>query len=216
MRLHLLLIPSAFIFNFAVAQNGSASLSTAQATVTAPVSPASSTPVVPATPETPAPVSIPAAEEERTAIIDYKSVYEATTVEEEVKLAAERFGLSASQQDMWLQAATDRRLTEKQVREKLDSKADFDRDGVYRGLRASQNTFHETIMGYLNPTQKQSFETDRLILQEKQKRLAKMPPPPPPAPTVTVPAVDSAAIKASEEPKAKGKKSKKKKKAVSQ
>jgi hypothetical protein len=138
-------------------------------------------------------------------------VYDAPTVEEEVKMAAERFSLTPAQQDAWLAAAVERRETEKPAREKLDSKSSsYEKEGAYRGLRSSQNMFYETIIGYLSPAQKQAFETDRLILNEKQKKLAKLPPPPPPAPTVTVAPVDSAAIK--KEEKAKGKKSKKKKK----
>jgi hypothetical protein len=145
--------------------------------------------------------------------MDYKSVYEAATIEEEVKMAAERFNLTPSQQDVWLSAAVDRREAERQAREKLDSKAaNYEKDPVYRGLRSSQNTFYETIIGYLTPAQKQAMETDRAILQEKQKRLAKLPPPPPSTPTVTIAPVDSTAIKEAEKSKGTGKKSKKKRK----
>jgi hypothetical protein len=147
--------------------------------------------------------------------MDYKSVYDVATVEEEVKVAAERFNLTEAQQEIWLNAATDRRLMEKKANDKFESTASsYDREGAYRGLRASQAMFYETIIGYLSPSQKQALETDRLIMEEKNKRLAKLPPPPPPAPTVTVAPVDSTAIKA-EQDKA-GKKGKKKKKSAKQ
>jgi 1,2-phenylacetyl-CoA epoxidase PaaB subunit len=198
------------MFQLAGAQNNSASLTTSQGLVPIPVSAASSTPDTP-------PVSTTTATEPvstQIAIIDYKSVYETATIEEEVKMATERFNLTPSQQDMWLVAATDRRATEKQAQEKLDSKAaNYEKDGIYRGLRSAQNTFYETIIGYLSPVQKQALETDRLIMEEKRKKLAKLPPPTP-APTVTVAPVDSAAIKETEKSKVKSKKSKKKKKAV--
>jgi 1,2-phenylacetyl-CoA epoxidase PaaB subunit len=207
MRFKFLIIPSVLIFQVAGAQNSSESVTSSQATVTTPAAAASSTPVMP-------PVSSPlpaSSESTQTSIMDYKSVYETATVEDEVKMAAERFALTPSQQDIWLAAATDRRAAEKQAREKLDSKAaNYEKDGVYRGLRSTHNTFYETIIGYLTPAQKQALETDRLIMQEKQKRLAKLPPPPPPAPTVTVAPVDSAAIKQADKSKKKSKKSKKK------
>lgn len=209
MRFKFLIIPLVLILQVASAQNGPASLTLSQGTTTTPVSVASSTPVVPPV-STPLPAS---ATSTQTSYLDYKSVYEAATIEEEVKMAAERFNLTPAQQDIWLTAATDRRETEKQVREKLDAKApNYEKDGMYRGLRSSQNMFLETITGYLTPTQKQALETDRLILEEKRNRLAKLPPPPPPAPTVTVAPVDSAAIKEAEKGKGTGKKSKKKKK----
>jgi hypothetical protein len=142
--------------------------------------------------------------------VDYKSVYDSPTVEEEVKMAADRFNLTKSQQDVWLSAASDRRLVENQVRGKLESNAPlYEKDPAYRGLRSAQNTFYETIIGYLSPAQKQSLETDRAILQEKQKRLAKLPPAAP-TPTVTVAPVDSATIKPVEKSKSKSKKTKKK------
>lgn len=132
-------------------------------------------------------------------------------------MATERFSLTPDQADIWLTAATDRRAAEKKVRETLDSKAEtYERSNVYRGLRTSLNTFHETITGYLTPAQKQALENDRMIIQEKQRRLAKLPPPPPPAPvdTVSVAPVDSTAIKQeAEKSKGKSKKAKKKKKA---
>jgi 1,2-phenylacetyl-CoA epoxidase PaaB subunit len=215
MRFKFLIIPTALIVQVAAAQNP-APLTPAQGTVTTPPAVASSTPVMPPVPETPpaSPTST------QTTYLDYKSVYEAATVEEEVKMATERFGLTPAQQDMWLVAATDRRAVETPAREKLDSKASsYEKDGVYRGLRTSQNTFYETIIGYLTPAQKQAFETDRLVLEEKRKRVAKLPPPPPPpAPTVTVAPVDSSAIKETEKAKGKeaAKKSKKKKKPVNQ
>jgi hypothetical protein len=144
--------------------------------------------------------------------MDYKSVYETATLEEEVEMATGRFHLTPSQQDVWKVAATERRITEKQVYEKLESKdTDYSRDAMYKALRTSHNTFYEAIIGYLNPNQKQAIEFDRTVIAEKQKRLAKLPPPPPPAPTVTVAPVDSAALKESEKVKA-GKKTKKKKK----
>lgn len=149
----------------------------------------------------------------QTAIMDYKNVYEAPTIDEEVKMAAERFNLTPAQQDMWRTAAVDRRDAEKIARGQLEQRTDnYDRAPVYKGLRMAQNTFYETIIGYLNPAQKQALETDRLILEEKRKQLAKIAPPPV-APTVTVAPVDSTAIKAEME-KTSGKKSKKKKKAV--
>src|ERR1043166_4552445 len=111
MRFKFLFIPSVLIFQVAAAQEG-APVTVTQGTVT-PVSAASSTPV---TPPIPPPVSPPVSissldslNSNRTRIVDYKSVYEAATTEEEVKMAAERFGLTTSQQDMWLTAATDRR-----------------------------------------------------------------------------------------------------------
>lgn len=145
--------------------------------------------------------------------MDYKSVYEAGTAEEEAQMAAERFNLSKSQQEVWLTSAIDRRQSEKQAYEKLNSKdMNYSKDAVYMGLRISQNTFYETVIGYLNPAQKQALELDRTIRNEKQRRLAKLPPPPPPAPTVTVVPVDSVAIKEQEKIKAAEKKPKKKKK----
>lgn len=157
--------------------------------------------------------SIPVVEG-RTRYIDYQSVYEASTLAEEVKMAAERFNLTPAQQEVWSGAAVDRRAVERSAREKLaDPKIqNYEKDGVYRGMRLAQNNFHETVTGYLSPVQKQAMETDRLILQEKQKRLAKIPPPPPP--TVTVTPIDSTAIKeemkAKEKGKGKGKSRKKK------
>lgn len=218
MRFKFLIIPSVFIFQVAGAQTNSSSVTLTQASTTTPASAASSTPVVPSEPvAAPAAAASPVSTEPApVAIIDYKSVYDAPTVEEEVKMAAERFNLTPSQQEIWLTAATDRRTSEKLVQEKLDSKdANYTKEGLYRGLRSSQTTFHETIIGHLTPKQKDALETDRLILQEKQKRLAKLPPPPPPAPTVTVAPVDSSAIKDTKKDKAAGKKSKKKKKTVS-
>jgi hypothetical protein len=149
----------------------------------------------------------------REKIVDYKSVYEASSLEEEVQMAAARFELTKAQQDIWLEAATDRRLTENKFRDQANAKGDHNMDAAYRELRTSQNTFYETVIGYLSPAQKQKMEFDRNILNEKQKKLAKIPPPPPPTPTITAVPVDSAAIKESEKKKAAGKKSKKKKKA---
>jgi hypothetical protein len=213
MRFKFLIIPSLLIVHTAGAQNGSASLTAAQANVTMAVAPASSASVPPAE----SPPSPAGTESSQVAILDYKSVYEAPTLEEEVKMATERFSLTPAQQEAWAAAATDRRAAEKQSREKLESKTgNYERDGAYRGLRASHNTFHDVISGYLTPTQKQALENDRVVLEEKRKRLAKLPPPPPPAPTVTVAPVDSAAIKESTKGKGAAKKSKKKKKPVQQ
>jgi hypothetical protein len=206
MQFRILIIFPVLILQVAAAQNGPASLPQGNATA---VSVASST-VMPTDP-----ASSPASTQ--VAIVDYKSVYDAPTKEEEVKMAAERFNLTPSQQDVWLTAATDRREVEKQAREKIDSKApNYEKEGAYKGLKSAQNTFYETIIGYLSPAQKQAFETDRLILQEKQKRLAKLAPPPPPAPSVTVAPVDSTAIKQAEKSKVTGKKSKTKKRPVVQ
>lgn len=213
MRSKLLLLPAVFMLQFASAQTGTSSVTLSQETAPSPGPAASSTPVIPANP-TPAPES-PVTDQ--VAIMDYKSVFETATVEEEVKMATERFNLTAAQQDVWLSAAKDRRETEKQAREKLNAAtSNYEKDPVYRGLKSSQNTFHETIVGYLSPAQKQSLEADRLILLEKQKRLAKLPPPPPPAPTVTIAPTDSTAIKEVESEKMKDKKSKKKKKSATQ
>lgn len=203
------IFPAVIMFQVAGAQNGSSSLTITPAkTATAGSVSGASTVGTPTDSSTP---TTDIAGSTQTAFVDYKSVYEAATLEEEVKMAAERFNLSASQQDLWTVAATDRRETEKQARFKLEAKTIDNKDAVYRGLRAAQNSFYEKIVGYLNPTQKQALETDRIILEEKRKKIAKLPPPVI-APTVTVVPVDSAAIKASN--KAKAKKSKKKKKTV--
>jgi hypothetical protein len=148
-------------------------------------------------------------------IMDYKSVYEAATLEEEVQMATERFNLTKPQQEAWATAAVDRRETEKQTRAKLESKTnDYSKDAVYRGLRSAQNQFYETITGYFDPSQKQLLEKDRIIIEEKRKMIAKLPPPVI-APTVTVAPVDSTAIKAEMEKNKKIKaKSKKKKKPI--
>lgn len=207
MKFKFFIVPSVLIFNLAGAQNSSTSLTIPQGTVTT-VSAASLTPVTPAA-STPSPASTGSAQ---VLIVDYESVYEAATIEEEVQMATERFNLTQSQQDVWLAAAADRRVAEKQFRDKVDSKAtDYDKESVYRGLKSSQNTFYETIIGYLNPAQKQAMETDRWILEEKRKKIAKLPPPII-APTVTVAPVDSAAIKEPENTKGAGKKKTKKKK----
>jgi hypothetical protein len=207
MRLKIFVIQSALIIPVAVAQNTTASLATNQE----PGSPASST-LVPTS--VPAPSS-PDSRASLSSILDYKSVYEAATVEEEVKMAAERFNLTQSQQVTWTAAAIERRESEKQFRDIQDSKAnDYDKSGAYKGLRSAHNTFHETIIGYLSPPQKEALEADRLVLNEKQRKLAKLPPPPPPAPKDTVAPVDSSAIKAAEKNKKTGKKSKKRKKPV--
>lgn len=202
MRFKLFILPATLLFHIAGAQNGSSTVITSQRTGTlAPIT--SSTAVTPQG-------STLSTESElgQVLITDYKNVYEAATLEEEVKMAAERFKLTPSQQEVWSKAATDRRVTEKQFREKFNSKdPNYSRDAAYRGLRTAHNTFYGIIIGYLNPTQKQSMETDREILHEKQSRLAQLPPP---TPTITVVPVDSAAIKASEKAKAADKKKKKK------
>jgi hypothetical protein len=205
MRTKFFIIPAVLVFQFAGAQNGPVSSTISQGTA-ATTSAASLTTETPPSPTS----SLP--ESTQIAIMDYKSVYEAATLEEEVQMAAERFHLTQAQQEVWQVAATDRRATEKQVFGKLDSKdTDYSRDAMYKALRTSHNTFYEAIIGYLNPNQKQALEFDRTVMAEKQKRLAKLPPPPPPAPTVTVAPVDSAAIKESQKVKT-AKKTKKKKK----
>jgi hypothetical protein len=210
MRSKLFIIPTVLIFQLAAAQTGTAPAAAAQEIATTPVSASSAAPVTPPASESSA--SSPVTK----SVLDFQSVYETATVEEEVKLAAERFELTKDQQNMWMAAATERRETESQARVKIDSKAsNYDKEGAYRGLRSAQNTFYETIIGHLAPAQKQALETDRLIMQEKQKKLAKLPPPPPPAPTVTVAPVDSAAIKAEKDKKT-GKKPRKKRKPVGQ
>ncbi len=210
MRLKFLIIPSIFMFQAAVAQSDSAQVSPAVGAATTPVSAATSTAVTPGA-TTPAAGS---SSEERTKIMDYKSVYETASVEEEVQLATERFSLTAEQQDIWLVAARDRRQSESFARGKLDSNdINLSKEGVYRGLKAAQSTFYETVIGYLTPVQKQQLESDRVIINEKQKRLAKLPPPPPPpAPVDTMPAIDSTAVKAADLDKDAGKKGKKSKK----
>jgi hypothetical protein len=201
MRLKFFIIPATFIFQVARAQE-STHLTNFQQTGT-PASAASTSTVYNSSPST---------ELTEISIKDYKSVYEAATLEEEVQMATERFNLSKSQQEVWATAAVDRRETEKQARVKLESKSnDYSRDAVYRGLRAAQSQFYETITGYFDPSQKQLLEKDRIIIEEQRKMIAKLPPPI--APTVTVAAVDSTAIKAEMEKnkKAKGKSKKKKK-----
>jgi hypothetical protein len=213
-----LIIPAVLLFQAAGAQNGGAGITSSPATAITPAAAAASTPAPGATVTTesqPVTTPSPASPEGRTSYLDYKSIYETPTVEEEVKMATERFSLSPDQQDMWLKAATERRQGEAQARGILESKtATYEKDGAYRGLRTAQNTFHETVTGYLKPAQKQALETDRLIMQEKHRREAQLPPPPPPAPTITVAPVDSAAIKESEKGKGKSKKAKKKKKSA--
>lgn len=206
MRSKFFIIPAALIFQIAGAQNGPVPLAVSQETyVTVTASPSKTTKL-----NDPVTTSSTSGE----SIMDYKSVYEAETLEDEVQMAAERFSLTKSQQEIWLTAATDRRQVEKQAYEKLNAKdLNVSRDAVYLGLRIAQNTFYETIIGYLNPAQKQAIELDRIIRTEKQKRIAKLPPPPPPAPTVTISTVDSTAIIEAEKIKAAEKKSKKKKKA---
>jgi hypothetical protein len=210
MRSKLLIIPAVLIFKIAGAQSGPAlavSQSTFPAVTVSPSSPVAAT--------DPTVSSAPNPEGEK--YIDYKSVYEAATLEDEVQLAAERFGLTKSQQDVWADAATDRRLTEKQFREKFDSKAvNSSKEAMYKGLRSAQSTFYETVIGYLSPAQKARVEFEREVVNERERRLAKIPPPPPPPPTVTVAPIDSTAIKAEEKAKAAAeKKSKKKKRSAS-
>jgi hypothetical protein len=208
MKAKFLIIPCVLLIQVAAAQSGTATLNLAQGTRTIPISAASSTPM-PVDP-TPSPVTTPTSQ---IAIMDYKSVYETATAEEEVKMATERYNLTAAQQDVWLKAANDRRFLEKQSNDKIASNVqNFEKDGAYRGLRSAQTEFHETITGYLSPAQKQALETDRLIHEEQQKRLAKLPPPPPPAPVVTVTPVDSTAIKQAAKEKEKATKKSKKRK----
>lgn len=226
MKFKLLMIPAALIFQVAGAQNEPIALASPQKTL-AEISVSPSNSVTPTTSVTltnsvdavPAVDAMPAVYTPNGVnIMEYKSVYEAATLEEEVQLATERFNLSQSQQEIWTEAAYDRRLSEKLAYPKLESKTtdySYSKDAVYRGLRTSHNTFYETIIGYLSPGQKQAIEADRAILHEKQRRLAKIPPPPPP--TVTVAPVDSTALKEqilkeAEKIKAEEKKSKKKKK----
>lgn len=145
--------------------------------------------------------------------MDYKNVYEAETLEEEVQLATERFNLNTTQQEVWATAAVNRRLVEKQTRAKLESKdTDYSRHDAYKGLKMAHSEFCETITGYFNPTQKQAMEKDRIILEEKRKMIVKLPPPVI-APTITVAPIDSAAIYESEKIKKAKQRSKKKKKA---
>ncbi|MDF2449570.1 MAG: hypothetical protein K0R26_2074 [Bacteroidota bacterium] len=200
MRSLFITIPAALIIHVAHAQNGPAPITVNTSTVVT-VSPSYTQPVVAADPTA----------GER--IMDFKSVYEAATLEEEVQTATERFLLSKSQQEVWYTAAFDRRIAEKQIYDKLSANTpDYSKEGGYKALRMAQNAFYETIIGYLTPAQKQSLEMDRVIRTEKQRRLALLPPPPPPAPTVTVAPVDSTSIKEAEKLKAPAKKSKKKKK----
>ena len=205
MKLNFFIIPAALMFQYAGAQNGP--LTVSQGTLAA----ISVTPSAPVTITDPIPVT-----DTGDTYLNYKSVYEAATLEEEVKMAAERFSLTKSQQDVWMTAAEDRRKTEKDVYEKLNAKdPNISKDGLYRSLRNSHNVFSEQIIGYLSPAQKQSMEWDRAILNEKQKRVAKIAPPPPPP--VEVAPVDSTLIKEqilkeAEKIKAEQKKSKSKKK----
>lgn len=204
MRYLFLIFPLLSLAQLASAQTSS-SITTDEIIVTSP--PAVPNPL----PSEPAP-AVTSSESDRTSYLDYKSVYEAGTLEEEVKMAAERFKLSASQQEIWLTAAKDRRNDEQQAKVKLESNmSSYEKEPIYRGLRTAQNTFYNTIIGFLSPVQKQAMETDRLILQEKQQRIAKLPPPPPPAPTVTVMPVDSVVTPEPEKEKPKGGSRKKKK-----
>jgi hypothetical protein len=203
MRLKFFIIPAALVIQVAHAQDP-ASFAVSQGTGT-PVSSASSTTVTP-----------PSTGLVEISIIDYKSVYEAATLEEEVQMATERFKLTKSQQEVWAGAAVDRREIEKLTRAKLESKVDdYSKTDVYKGLRSAQNQFYETIIGYFDPTQKQLMERERVIMDEKRKMIAKLPPPVI-APTVTVAPIDSAAIYESQKSKkAKAKaKPKKKKQAI--
>jgi len=208
MRSIFFIIPAALIFKMAGAQNGPAPLTVSQGTFAA----------ITVTPSAPVTLTDPITTNEigETTYLDYKSVYEAASLEEEVQMAAERFKLTKSQQDVWMGAAEDRRKTEKDVYEKLNLKdPNISKDGLYRALRNSHNTFSDQIVGYLTPAQKQALEWDRAILHEKQQRLAKLAPPP--APTVTPLPVDSTLIKEqilkdAEKIKAEQKKSKSKKK----
>lgn len=195
----------------AIAQNHTAYLATSEGTPTTSIEAAAPTPAP--TPAADPSLTSNSSSSSETLIMDYKSVYDSPTVDEEVKMATERFALTKSQQDVWLTAATERRETEKKAHDILESKdPSYSKESVYKGLRSAHNAFYETIMGYLTPHQKQALEADRLVLDEKRKRIAKLPPPPPPAPTITVAPVDSTAIKADEKAKQQQKKSKNKKK----
>lgn len=208
MKFKFLIIPSLFVVQCALAQNGTPTVSPSQGTAT--TTPAVSSPTTVTLIDQSSSQGTVAYTEGT--IMDYKSVYEAATLEEEVKMATERFSLTKTQQDLWSTIAVDRRGVEKRTKELLESKdPNLSKDNVYKGLRNAQNTFYEKITGHLSPTQKSAMETDRTIMEEKRKRIAKLPPP---TPTVTVMPVDSAAIKAEEKAKAPAKKSKKKKKAV--
>lgn len=205
MRFNFFIIPAVLVFQIAGAQNGPAPIAVSEGTIVT-VTPSATVNVTNSTTS----ADLSSAGE---SIMDYKSVYEAATLEEEVKMATERFSLNKSQQEVWLTAAVDRRQTEKQAYEKLNSKGvEYSKDAVYMGLRMAQNSFYETVTGYLNPDQKQALELDRTIRAEKQRRLAKLPPV---APVVTVAPIDSAAIKEAEKVKPVEKKSKKKKSSAS-
>ncbi|MCW3076459.1 MAG: hypothetical protein JWO32_1068 [Bacteroidetes bacterium] len=208
MRLNFLIISSVLMLQLTLAQNNSSTVTTGNGTLTT-MGTSPSTGTVSLSDQSSVPSTVALTDG---TIMDYKSVYESATLEEEVKMATERFSLTKAQQDVWLTEAADRRVAEKRAHEQLESKdANINKDNVYKGLRGSQNTFYQKITGYLSPSQKQAMETDRAILEEKRKRVAKLPPP---VPTVTVIPVDSVAIKAAEKEKTQGKKSKKKKKPV--
>jgi hypothetical protein len=209
MRSLFFIIPAAFVFNTARAQDPMPATISQPASKTTPVG--SSTTLTPVS--TGSASSTTSTEYTQISIMDYKSVYEAATLEEEVQMATERFNLSKSQQEVWATAAVDRREKEKQTRVALESKNnDYSKNDIYKGLRSAQTEFYETITGFFDPTQKRALERDRLILEEKRKMIAKLPPPVI-APTVTVAPIDSTAIKAEmlKEKKAKQKARKKKK-----
>lgn len=220
---------SVFLSLSALAQNNQASTRSQQGTVTAaPESSSSNSPTTAVQTtatinEQPSSAIPPPPGYTNTLIIDYKSVYETPTAEEEVLAATERFTLTPDQQDIWLLAAKDRREGERQFKEKADSKtASYEMDGAYRGYRTSQNTFYETIIGHLSPSQRSSFERDRLIIEERDKRLARWPMERPAASstvqTTTVTVVpttfgqDSATVKPNQKDKPANKKATKKKK----
>jgi hypothetical protein len=199
MRLQFSIFTSLLIFQAAVAQNPASSVSE-QGVVAAPATVSTTTAN---THE--ATSSSESNASNQIAIIDYKSVYEAETLEDEVKFATDRFSLTPTQQDIWLTAAKERREIEKNARIKFDAKdPNTDKAAVYMGLRAAHNTFYEIIIGYLSPAQKQSLEEERLIQQERQKRLAKLTPPPTLViDSVKVAPIDSSMIKPVDPPKKK-------------
>lgn len=207
MRSLFFIFPAALIFQLAGAQNnGQVPLTISQGSFAAITVTASTEGALTD------PISTPGSGDE---YLDYKSVYEAATLEEEVQMAGERFNLTKSQQDVWMTAAVDRRAAEKQAYEKLNSSAtDYNKDAVYKGLRYAHITFSEKIIGYLDPAQKHAIEVDRAILHEKQLRVAKLAPPPPPpvAAPVDSTLIKEQILKEAEKIKAAEKKSKKKKK----
>src|SRR5687767_2997744 len=106
MNIKILIIPALLISQFAGAQNGAGTYTISEASVTNTATTGS------ATAGTTTSTDATAAGEGQVSYLDYKSVYEAATIEEEVKMATERFTLTPAQQEVWLKAATDRRAVE--------------------------------------------------------------------------------------------------------